>query len=160
MIKSLKQNEEILEKKDIINSILSEDIFDNIAVNKFEELKKLIPIIRYYDLESLIELRFLLKCENLKISILKEENIEKLTNSIASDINALNLNSTLEDVLPKKDFIKNTLKEDFWENISIEKVEKIQKELTPIIKYKKPNIPDIITSDLKDEIIERRWINY
>jgi len=160
MIKSLKQNDEILEKKDLINSILSEDIFDNIAVNKFEELKKLIPVMRYYDLESLTELRFLLKCENLKISILKEENIEKLTNSIATDINALSLNSNLEDVLPKKDFIKNTLKADFWEDISIEKIEKIEKELTPIIKYKKPNIPDIITSDLKDEVIERRWINY
>jgi hypothetical protein len=89
MIKSLKENDEIIEKKDLIKSILDEDIFDNIAVNKFVELKKLIGVMRYYDLETLEELRFLLKCENLKISILKEEDINKLKNSIATDINAL-----------------------------------------------------------------------
>lgn len=160
MIKSLKENDEIIEKKDLIKSILEEYIFDNIAVNKFEELKKLIPIIRYYDRESLEELRFLLKWENLKISILKEENIDKLKNSIASDIYALQLNNHLQAVEIKKDFLKESLKWDFWEEITIEKIEKIQKELSSIIKYKKPNVADIITSDLKDEVIERRWINY
>ena len=160
MIKSLKENDEILEKKDLIKSILNEDIFDNIAVNKFVEFKKLIPIMRYYDLDSLEELRFLLKCENLKISILKEENTDKLKNSIATDINALNWNNELEYVRPKKDFIKNTLKADFWEDITIEKIENISKELSNIIKYKKQNTPYIITTDMKDEIIERRWIQY
>jgi len=160
MIKSLKENDEIIEKKDLIKSILDEDIFDNIAVNKFVELKKLIGVMRYYDLETLEELRFLLKCENLKTSILKEENIDKLKNSIATDINALSWNSELEYILPKKEFIKNTLKADFWEDITIEKIENISRELSNIIKYKKPNVPDIITTDLKDEVIERRWIQY
>lgn len=160
MIKSLKENDEIIEKKDLIKSILDENIFDNIAVNKFVELKKLIGVMRYYDLETLEELRFLLKCENLKISILKEEDINKLKNSIATDINALSWNSELEYVRPKKEFIKNTLKADFWENITIEKIENISRELSNIIKYKKPNVPDIITTDLKDEVIERRWIKY
>jgi type I restriction enzyme, R subunit len=160
MIKSLKENDEIIMQKDLIKSILNLDIFDNIAVNKFEELNKLIPIMRYYDSESLEELRFLLKCENLKISILKEENFDKLKDSIASDINALNSNNHLQAVELKKEFIKECLKLEFWTDVNITKIEQIQKELSNIIKYKKPNIPNIITSDLKDEVIERRWINY
>lgn len=160
MIRSLKENEEIILKKDLVQSILSKDIFDNIALNPYKELYKMTPIMRYYDAESLIELRFLIKCENLKVSLLKEENSEKLINSLATDINALAANSELEYVLPKKNFIREALKKDFWETISIEKIETIAKELSNIIKYKKPNSPEIITSDLKDEVIERRWIAY
>lgn len=160
MIQSLKENDEISNKKDLIKSILEENIFDNIAVNPYEELYKLTPIIRYYDRESLEEIRFLVKWENLKISILKDENIDKLRNSLATDINALNANNHLQIVEEKKDFLKESLKIDFWENINIEKIEKIQKELSPIIKYKKINEKDIIISDLKDEVIERRWIEY
>lgn len=160
MIKSLKENDEIIMKKDLIKSILEENIFDNIALNPYEELYKLTPIMRYYDRESIEEIRFLVKWENLKISILKEENIDKLRNSLASDINSLNANNHLQIVEEKKDFLKESLKIDFWENIDIEKIEQIQKELSPIIKYKKINEKDIIISDLKDEVIERRWIEY
>ncbi len=160
MIKSLKENDEVIAQKDLIKSIINEDIFDNIAVNKYEELNKIIPIMRYYDREALDELRFLLKWENLKISILKEENIDKIRDSLVSDINALQANSHLQAVELKKEFLKESLKFDFWENITIEKIQDIQKELSNIIKYKKINTPEIITSDLKDEIIERRWINY
>jgi type I site-specific restriction endonuclease len=160
MIKSLKENDEIIMKKDLIKSILEQSIFDNIALNPYEELYKLTPVMRYYDRESLEELRFLVKAENLKISILKEENIDKLRDSLASDINALNANNHLQVVEEKKDFLKESLKIDFWENIDIEKIEQIQKELSSIIKYKKINEKDIIISDLKDEVIERRWIQY
>lgn len=160
MIKSLKENDEIISKKDLIKSILEESIFDNIALNPYEELYKLTPVMKYYDRESLEEMRFLVKWENLKISILKEENIDKLKDSLASDINSLQSNSHLEAVETKKDFLKESLKKVFWDEIDIEKIEKIQKELSPIIKYKKPNEKDIVISDLKDEVIERRWINY
>lgn len=160
MIKSLKENDEIISKKDLIKSILEESIFDNIALNPYEELYKLTPVMKYYDRESLEEMRFLVKWENLKISILKEENIDKLKDSLASDINSLQSNSHLEAVETKKDFLKESLKKAFWDEIDIEKIEKIQKELSPIIKYKKPNEKDIVISDLKDEVIERRWINY
>jgi len=61
MITSLKENDEILNKKDVIKSILEESIFDNIAVNPYEELYKLTPIMRYYERESLEEIRFLVK---------------------------------------------------------------------------------------------------
>jgi len=160
IIKSLKENDEIINKKDLIKSILEESIFDNIALNPYEELYKLTPIMRYYDRESLEEIRFLVKWENLKISILKEENIDKLRDSLASDINALNANNHLQAVETKKEFLKESLKKDFWDNIDIEKIEKIQKELSNIIKYKKVNEKDIVISDLKDEVIERRWIEY
>ncbi|MDD2907460.1 MAG: DEAD/DEAH box helicase family protein [Candidatus Gracilibacteria bacterium] len=160
MIKSLKENDEIINKKDLIKSILEENIFDNIALNPYEELYKLTPVMRYYDTESLEEIRFLVKGENLKISILKEENIDKLRDSLASDINALNSNNHLQAVETKKDFLKQCLKKDFWDDIDISKIEQIQKELSSIIKYKKINEKDIVISDLKDEVIERRRIQY
>jgi hypothetical protein len=61
MIKSLKENDEIFNKKDLIKSIIEENIFDNIAINPYDELYKLTPVMRYYDTESLDELRFLTK---------------------------------------------------------------------------------------------------
>jgi len=66
----------------------------------------------------------------------------------------------LQAVETKKEFLEESLKKDFWDNIDIEKIEKIQKELSSIIKYKKVNEKDIVISDLKDEVIERRWIEY
>jgi len=61
MIKSLKENDEIISKKDLIKSILEESIFDNIVLNPYEELYKLTPVMKYYDRESLEEMRFLVK---------------------------------------------------------------------------------------------------
>lgn len=160
MVACLKENDEIFLKKDLIKNVLEENIFNNIALNPYEELYKLTPVMRFYDSESLEEIRFLLKWENLKIAILKDENIDKLKNSLASDINALQANSHLELVLEKKDFIKNVLTPSFWQEINIEKIENIQKELSSIINYKKPNEKEILITDLKDEVIERRWITY
>jgi type I site-specific restriction endonuclease len=160
MVKSLKENDEIFTKKDLIKSIIEENIFDNIALNPYEELYKLTPVMRYYDRETLDELRFLTKGENLKISLLKDENIDTLKNSLASDINALNANKHLQAVEEKEVFIKNALAFSFWENLDLEKIQTIQNELTSIIKYKKPNIKEILITDLKDEEIERRWIEY
>lgn len=160
MIKSLKENDEIFAKNDLIKSIIREKIFENIAINPYEELYKLTPIMRYYDKESLDELRFLIKAEFLKISILKDENIDKLKHSIASDINALQANSHLQAVNPKKELLSTYLKPAFWDEITIEKIEEIQNELSWIMKYKKPNMPEFILTDLKDEVIERRWIEY
>jgi len=160
MISSLDENDEIFAKKDTIACILNDTAFDNIAINPYEELYKLTPVMRYYDKESLEETRFLLKWENLKIALLKEENTEKLKNSLANDINALQANNHLEAVLLKKEFLKTALSFSFWEDISIEKIENIQSELTSIIIYKKPNVKEIILTDLKDEVIERRWISY
>lgn len=160
MIKSLKENDEIFNKKDLIKSIIEWNIFDNIALNPYDELYKLTPIMRYYDRESLDELRFLTKGENLKIAILKDENIDKLKNSLASDLNALYENKHLQVVGEKEDFIKNTLSFSFWEDLNLDKIQNIQNELTNIIKYKKPNIKDILITDLKDEVIERKWIEY
>jgi hypothetical protein len=49
---------------------------------------------------------------------------------------------------------------NFWQDLTLEKIENIQKELSPVINYKKPNLKEILLTDLKDEIIERRWIVY
>lgn len=160
MIKSLKENDEIFLKRDLIKSILDENILNNIALNPYEELYKLSLVMKFYDEKSLDEIRFLLKWENLKIAILKNENIEKLQNSLASDINALQANNHLEVIFEKKEFIKNALTPDFWQELSTQKIEDIQKELSSIIWYKKPNQKEILITDLKDEIIERRWIAY
>jgi hypothetical protein len=61
MIKSLEENDEIFAKKGLIKSIIEENIFDNIALNPYEELYKITPVMRYYNNESLEEMRFLLK---------------------------------------------------------------------------------------------------
>ena len=44
--------------------------------------------------------------------------------------------------------------------MTIEKIDSISTGLSCVIKYKNKNVPSIVTSDLKDEVIERRWIRY
>lgn len=160
MIKSLKPNDDTLEFKDTISSILDGDIYDNIAINPYETLHTLTPIMKYYDTKTLDQMKFLTKIDNLKAALIKSDNPEKLKNSIANDINALNANNHIEQVHAQKEFLKSSLTPNFWQDIDITKLDHIIDNLSNIIQYKKPNTPQIIITDLEDEVIERRWIEY
>ena len=97
MIKELYKNanDEMFEKKNLFEMILSERIFDNISINPYDELQKIAPLMRYYDTETIDEIRFALKGCNLKIALLKSEDTDDMQISIASDIATRNFFSVL-----------------------------------------------------------------
>jgi len=70
IVKGIKPNDDILHHQTLIDQILSESIFDNRAVNPYEQLQKIAPITRYYDKNSADELRFLIKNEKLAIAVI------------------------------------------------------------------------------------------
>lgn len=158
IIKSLKPNDELLANKELIDKIISESIWNNIAVNPYEQLQKIAPLTRYYDKNTADEIRFLIKNEQLAIAILKDEDKEDLINKIASDINALSKN--ISKVQEKESTIQEILNPKYRDTISLEKIHDIKKEFTPLMKYRDINRPDILITDLKDEVIIRTWIEY
>gem|GEM_PF-4776409 len=158
MISSLQLNDEVYEKKMLIDSIIEDRIFDNIALNPYEELQKVAPLMRYYDKETITEIKFLLKNEKLKAVILEKEDTTELRDSIASDINALS--KTISSVAKKEKRIAEVLNSKFWTEITIDIIDKFKIEFAPLMKYRNPGIPDILISDIKDDVIERRWIQY
>jgi type I site-specific restriction endonuclease len=158
MIKFLKENDELYEKKAIIENILQERIFENIAINPYEELQKIAPLLRYYDANTIDEIKFLHKNERLKAAILKNEESADLINSIASDINALSRN--INAVIKKEDKIKEVLNPQFWQKIDLASIDDIKSNFAPLMKYRNPEKPKIIVTDIEDDIIERRMIEY
>lgn len=151
-------NDEIFERKSLFESIINGRIFDNIAVNPYEELQKIAPLMRYYDYETIEEIRFLFKTVRFKIALLKNEDPEEIQTAIATDINSLP--SSISAVAQKEDKIREILTVSFWKNATIETIENLGTEFAPLMKYRKPikDIPLII--DESDDVIERRWIDY
>ncbi len=158
LIQSLPENDDIFSQKELIDEILSWKIWDNITINPREKLQKLAPYMRHLNLYSIDELKFLIKTEKFINLQLQDKDIETLKNSIASDINALS--SNISKVKDKQDNIDKVLSADFWEDITTKDIKNIQANFTNLMKYKKPNIPDIIVSDIKDKVVERKWISY
>ncbi|MDR2415063.1 MAG: hypothetical protein LBD75_00120 [Candidatus Peribacteria bacterium] len=84
-----RMNDEILQRYPLIQSILQGQIFNTIALNPYEQLQKIAPLMRYYDKYTAEELRFLIKNEQYLLASLKGEDTTKRRDKIASDINAL-----------------------------------------------------------------------
>lgn len=151
-------NDEIFERKSLFESIITGRIFDNIAVNPYDELQKIAPLMRYYDAKAIDEIRFALKGCILKNTLLKKEDSEELQMSIASDINALP--NSISAVSAKESRIREVLSSEFWKGITIEAIDELTDEFCPLMKYRKPDKDKPLGIDVSDDVIERRWINY
>jgi len=158
IVKGIKPNDDTLHHQELINQILSEQIFDNIAINPYEQLQKIAPLTRYYDKYTADELRFLIKNEQLIIAIIKGEETKRLINKVASDINALSRN--ISKVQDKKQEIKTVLHPNYRKELSIEKIQTLKNDFTWLMKYRDITKPEIMISDIEDTVIERRWIEY
>lgn len=158
LIKSIKPNDDTFRHHALIESILSGVIWNNIALNPYEQLQKIAPLMRYYDRNTADELRFLIKNEKLIIALLKDEDTEDIANAIASDINALS--TSISKVQDKEPRIRQVLTPLFWQQITIESIKEVKQEFTSLMKYRNPQKADIIITDIQDTVIERRWIEY
>ena len=114
--------------------------------------------MRYYDAETIDEIRFALKGTKLKIALLKNEDTDDMKMSMAMDINSLP--NSISAVSAKEIRIKEVLSSIFWKEITIESIDDIVMEFRPLMKYRKPSKENILTIDESDDIIERRWIEY
>lgn len=158
MVKSIPRNDEVLAQQSLIDSIVSGAIFDNVAVNPYEQLQKCAPLTRYYDKHSIDELRFLIKIAKLTIVHIQDKDSSTEQNKVASDINALSKN--ISKVQAQSSVIAEVLHPDYRVDLSLQKIATLEKTFSSLMKYKDSTVPDIIITDIQDSVIERRWIQY
>ncbi len=130
--------------------------WDYISLIELKEMKKqLTPLVdansdeeqsKYFDLWIF----------NMELDeIVGDKDYSKAIQKVTTICDALTNKFTIPDVAAKKEFIKEVLKDEFWENISITKLEKVRIELRELIKFLDRDIYTIIESNFEDSTIEK-----
>ena len=103
---------------------------------------------------------FVLKTEKLGLAIItkKQEEIERLKESIVKDINCLP--TTIKEVKKHEDYLDEIVEEKYWENISYEDYLKLLNTVAPLMKYRRSEpVPKIIIK-MSDKIAQRKLIEF
>lgn len=148
----------IKEKKATIDRVLSANFWKYIDTEFLA--REIAPLMRFTENVNFDIYSFLLKCEKLELALLTEnEKVRReLEESIRSDIRALPL--TLNVVRKKEKEILRASSGSFWTKISSADVSFLKAEIAPLMKYKEEKRQNVITFDLDDQVIERKWIEF
>ena len=155
-VNSLDKNSFIIrEKTPIIKKVLSKK-FD--LKNYVKELREEIaPLLIFTPSDNAKVYSFILKVEKL-FDYIKEENvdkIDKIREYVLEKMKNIMTRQNLEAVALKMNDIKKVFQEEFWEDLTFEKVKFMVKELAPLMVYyledrKNPleiNAPDYVVSE-------------
>lgn len=156
-----KESISVKENAKAVELALSPKLWDNIGLDPLVFLKtKINPLMRFQSDINLNEAYFVLKTEQLGFAILKnnEAQIEQLKREIGEYLNCLP--RTIREVKQKEELIGKILSNKFWETITYEDTLLLQKELTPLMRYKRPEPRPVITLDIDDVIQQRKIIEF
>ena len=150
------QSISVREKSKEIEKALSPKLWDNIAVDPIDFLRKnMTPLMKFKPEVNLKEASFVAKCERLTLALLQSDKaeVERLKTSIAEMVDHLPL--TLDEVRDKQDRIDEVLSKSFWTTVSFDDAQALIDELGPLMKYmsKEPRNPIVI--DMGDVIKQR-----
>lgn len=128
--------------------------WDYIALLELKEMKKqLTPLIdansdeeesKYFDLWI-----FNMELEE----ITGDKDYSKAIQKVTTICDALTDKFSIPEVASKKDFIKEVMGNDFWENVNLTKMEKVRNELRELIKFLGREVWTIIESNFQDSTI-------
>lgn len=128
--------------------------WDYIALLELKEMKKqLTPLIdansdeeesKYFDLWI-----FNMELEE----ITGDKDYSKAIQKVTTICDALTDKFSIPEVASKKDFIKEVMENDFWENANLTKMEKVRNELRELIKFLGREVWTIIESNFQDSTI-------
>lgn len=128
--------------------------WDYIALLELKEMKKqLTPLIdansdeeesKYFDLWI-----FNMELEE----ITGDKDYSKAIQKVTTICDALTDKFSIPEVASKKDFIKEVMENDFWENVNLTKMEKVRNELRDLIKFLGREVWTIIESNFQDSTI-------
>lgn len=152
----------VKEKQREIEKALSPKLWDNIAIDPLDYLKRnMMPLMKFKVNVNLKEESFIVKCERLSLATLQNDKaeIERLKTSIAEMVDRLPL--AIDDVRAKQETIDIVTSKTFWNDIRFEDAQELIDELAPLMKYmsKEANPPIVI--DMGDAIKQRKiweWI--
>lgn len=128
--------------------------WDYIALLELKEMKKqLTPLIdansdeeesKYFDLWI-----FNMELEE----ITGDKDYSKAIQKVTTICDALTEKFSIPEVASKRDFIKEVMENDFWENVNLTKMEKVRNELRELIKFLGREVWTIIESNFQDSTI-------
>ena len=160
MVQSLpKENISIKENKQKIDHMFTETFWNNIAENPVEYIEdQIAPLFKYQGNINVDEMSFELKTQQLGLAILEgnTKTFKRIQKTIANNIHSLsdNLNAVKEIIEHKR----KVLSPKFWDNITYEDVDYIEKIFKPIIGLRTKKLQNVIELELEDIIAEQKLI--
>jgi type I restriction enzyme R subunit len=156
-----KETVSIKEKRREIETALSEKLWKNIGLDGFDFLKtQITPLMRFKQDVNLDIESFVLKVERLGLAIVEKngEEIERLSQDIVEDVNCLP--RSINEVKKKSELLDKICEAPFWKNINYEDYLLLLKDISPLMRYKRPEPIPKIMLDIGDVVQQRKLIEY
>lgn len=144
-----------------VEQVQSPEFWTRVGIKPMHFLRtRITPLMRYKQGVDPSQASFALKCEQLSIAILEKNQaeLERLKEDIGEVMDYLP--PTIKDVKEKEELIKRVQSPSFWKNVTYEDAQMLLQELTPLMKYKRPEPRPTIVLDIDDVIQEREYIEY
>lgn len=138
------------------------EVFDNawwqfMTANKIEFLRlKVAPLLRFATAGSLAEAFFISKMERIGLNILQQKDISDAAANIKEEVDLISRN--LPQVAPFAGLINDMTGNNWWQEITINKIDTARKSLAALMKYKREQPPLVIELGLDDVIESRKWV--
>ena len=148
----------VKERKDVVQRVKNDKFWKNIDTDYLYNYAA--PLMRFLENINYNEYSFILKCEQLEIAVLNQDDRKRLElkGSIKEDLQLLPL--TLQVVKKREAEILKTSSDQFWNNLTVDKIRDAKITLFPIMRYKQKVQRELILFDLDDRIVERKWIEF
>lgn len=131
-----------------------EKTWEYITIVDVKEIKKYItPLIEPDSMEEKSKLFDLWLLDMELEEIIGENDYSKAITKVTNIAGALLDKQTIPQVKAKKEFLNEIITEDFWNNISISKLEKIRTELRDLIQYLDRVYVESVSSKFTDNLI-------
>ena len=148
----------VKEKKDVIQHVNNDKFWKNIDTDYL--YNHVAPLMRFLENINYDEYSFILKCEQLEIALLNQDDRKRLglKDSIREYLQLLPL--TLQVVKKHEAEILKASADQFWNNLTVGNIHEIKINLSSIMRYKQKTQKELILFDLDDTIVERKWIEF
>lgn len=144
-----------------LEQVLSADFWDRVGVNPIQFLRtRITPLMRYKQGIDPNQSSFELKTEQLSVAILQrnKNDLERLKEEIGVVLDSLPF--TIKEVKDKEKLIETVQKPVFWRDVSYDDAQMLLRELTPLMKFKRPEPRNPIVLDIDDIIQDRKYVDY
>lgn len=140
-----------------IQETFDDDWWKLMTANKIELLRlKVAPLLRFASTGSLAEAFFISKMERIGLNLLQRKDITNAGADIKEEVDLLPRN--LPQVAPFAVLINDMIGNNWWQNITVAKLDDARQKLAPLMKYKREQPPLIIELGLDDVIESRKWV--
>jgi type I restriction enzyme R subunit len=148
----------IKERKDVLQRLASPPFWANVDTGYLYD--HIAPLMRFLEDINYNEYSFILKCEQLELALLNqdERRILDLKDAIKDDLQLLPM--TLQVVKREQETVFKTASDAFWGCLFVDNIREAKKKLSSIMKYKRKDGRAIIEFDLDDQVVERKWIEF